>query len=214
MFWARNPPPAIRGSTVGLTDRAIDPVILSDRLALAFAVAGAGLAAWAYYRQREADNANAGRGGVKTYAYRPYGSQAKPVPLPPAKTATPLAPMETGTPDYQAMARQAAQAHGVPPGLFVRLIDRESGFQPDAVGPTGDLGIAQLNPRFHPRDVALDPRRALDYAANYLRSLYDQFGTWQQAVAAYNWGPTNLARFGMSNIPDATRQYVYDIVGG
>ena len=175
---------------------------MDDRLAFALAIAGAGFAAWAFVRYV---GTGSGGSGVETYAYRPYGSQGG---------AIPLAPGANQTPDYRALARRYAQEHDVPPGLFERLIERESGFDPYAVGPTGDLGIAQLNPRFHPRGVAADADQALDYAAGYLRSLYDRFGTWQQAVAAYNWGPTNLARFGMSNIPDATRRYVNDIVRG
>ena len=182
-----------------------------DRVALALAIAGSGVAAWAFVRYINSGDATS---GVETWSYRPYGSQGGATPLAPAKTATPMAPVETETPDYRAMSRRYARAHDVPPGLFERLIERESGFDPYAVGPTGDLGIAQLNPRFHPRGVAADVDKALDYAAGYLRSLYDRFGTWQQAVAAYNWGPTNLARYGMSNIPDATRRYVYDIVRG
>ena len=174
---------------------------MDDRLAFALAIAGAGFAAWAFVRY-----VGTGAGsGVETYAYRPYGSQGGAIPLPPEANQTP---------DYRSLARRYARQHDVPPGLFERLIERESNFNPYAVGPTGDLGIAQLNPRFHPRGVAADADQALDYAAGYLRSLYDRFGTWQQAVAAYNWGPTNLARYGMSNIPDATRQYVYDIVRG
>ncbi len=175
---------------------------MTDRLALALAIAGSGFAAWAFVRYINSGDAAS---GVETYAYRPYGSQGG---------AIPLAPEPNQTPDYRALARRYARQHDVPPGLFERLIERESNFNPYAVGPTGDLGIAQLNPRFHPRGVAADPDQSLDYAAGYLRSLYDRFGTWQQAVAAYNWGPTNLARFGMSNIPDATRRYVYDIVRG
>ena len=178
---------------------------MDDRLVFALAIAGAGFAAWAFVRYVGTGETGS---GVETWAYRPYGSQGGAIPLPPEKTATPEG---TETPDYRMMARNAAEVHYVPPGLFERLIDRESSFNPYAVGPTGDLGIAQLNPRFHPEGVAADPRKALDYAAQYLRSLYDRFGTWEQAVAAYNWGPTNLARYGMANIPEATRRYVHDI---
>ena len=178
---------------------------MDDRLVFALAIAEAGFAAWAFVRYVNGNDAVAQV--LRPGAYRPYGSQGGAIP--PTKTRA-----EPRAPDYRALSRRYAQAHDVPPGLFERLIERESGFDPYAVGPTGDLGIAQLNPRFHPRGVAADADQSLDYAAGYLRSLYDRFGTWQQAVAAYNWGPTNLARFGMSNIPDATRRYVNDIVRG
>ena len=118
-----------------------------------------------------------------------------------------------GTDYYRQLTVQAAERHGVPPSLFLRLIQRESNFRPYVVGITGDLGIAQLNPRFHPRSVAMDPPRALDYAADYLRQQFNRFGTWREAVAAYNWGPTNLARYGMSKIPASTRAFVDYITG-
>ena len=43
------------------------------------------------------------------------------------------------------------------------------------------------------RDERLDPVRATDAAARYLRDLYAQFGSWPLALAAYNWGENNLA---------------------
>ena len=116
--------------------------------------------------------------------------------------------------EYRAMARQAAIDNGVPQGLFSRLIERESNWDPTVVGVTGDLGIAQLNPRYHPRAIAMDPTRALPYAAKYLKQLFDRFGTWEQAVAAYNWGPTRLAREGMDNLPPSVRDYVDAVAWG
>ncbi len=108
----------------------------------------------------------------------------------------------------QGLARQAASANRIPEKLFFNLIERESGWDPTVVGITGDVGIAQLNPSYHPRDVAEDPAQALPYAAKYLKQLFDRFGTWEEALAAYNWGPTNLTREGIDNIPQSVQDYV------
>jgi len=75
------------------------------------------------------------------------------------------------------------------------------------------VGIAQLNPRYHPRGVAEDPAQALPYAARYLKRMFNRFGSWEEALAAYNWGPTNLVRSGISNIPPSVRTYVDAILG-
>jgi len=147
--------------------------------------------------------------GVGLWAFLKGGD--KSLPYVPYDTPKGSSPPE-GAPDFREMARQAAIDNHVPPALFVRLIERESRFQPDVVGVTGDIGIAQLNPRFHPRGVAQDPAQALPYAAKYLRRLYDRFGTWEEAVAAYNWGPTKLSINGFGGIPTSVRSYVETIV--
>ena len=47
---------------------------------------------------------------------------------------------------YLDAARSAALRHGVPADLFVRLVTRESGWNPAAVSPRGAVGLAQLMP--------------------------------------------------------------------
>jgi len=170
-------------------------LVTNKRLGTTFGLLAVGAVLWAILKGKTQE----GTGETKTFPYVPY-SVPKGTPLP------------EGAPDYREMARQAAIDNQVPPALFVRLIDRESHFQPDVVGVTGDIGIAQLNPRFHPRGVAQDPAQALPYAAKYLRRMYDRFGTWEEAVAAYNWGPTNLAVHGINGIPSSVRSYVDAIV--
>lgn len=41
-------------------------------------------------------------------------------------------------------------------------------------------------------DERLDPRRATDAACRYLKVLYELFGDWNLAIAAYNCGPGNV----------------------
>ena len=47
---------------------------------------------------------------------------------------------------YHGMAREAAQRHGIPEGLFLRLVQQESGWNPSAKSHKGAVGLAQLMP--------------------------------------------------------------------
>lgn len=115
----------------------------------------------------------------------------------------------------------AAEArYGLPAGLLDRLLYQESRYRSDIIdgstrSPAGALGIAQ----FMPATAAelgvepLDPYSAIDGAARYLAKLYQQFGAWRLALAAYNAGPGNVRKY--NGVPpfDETRKYVAQIAG-
>lgn len=116
----------------------------------------------------------------------------------------------------------AAAREGMPAGLLEAVAYRESRFLPDIISgerrsSAGAVGIMQIVPKWHPKlgeDGAKDPARAIPYAANYLRELRGEFGTWTLALAAYNWGPGNLKAKGLSgpsSWPAETRGYVEEI---
>lgn len=124
----------------------------------------------------------------------------------------------------KAIFSAAAVQYGLPPNLLEAVAYRESRFRPDIISGAlrslaGAVGIMQIVPRFHPdlgEAGALDPARAIPYAASYLRQLYNQFGSWALALAAYNWGPGNLASSisqgqGASSWPAETRTYVDEV---
>jgi soluble lytic murein transglycosylase-like protein len=117
--------------------------------------------------------------------------------------------------EYLALAHAAARRHGVPEDLFARLVQQESGWNPEAQSHKGARGLAQLMPataRLLGVD-ADDPTENLDGGARYLRMMYDRFGTWRLALAAYNAGPEAVSRH--AGIPpyDETRDYVARILG-
>lgn len=127
-----------------------------------------------------------------------------------------FSPPDSAAP-YLATIREAEQKHGLPESLLARLLYQESRFRPDiiegrTVSSAGAVGIAQIVPKWHPGIDPLDPFASIDYAAGYLRRLYDQFGEWSLALAAYNWGPGNLARQGVENAPRETRDYMTQIL--
>lgn len=95
--------------------------------------------------------------------------------------------------DLRAYAREAAGRAGIDPDRFVRQIQQESGFDPDAHNDgSGADGIAQIVVRWHPTMAGKtrDPYASLDYAAGLMRNhlaVYD--GDWALALSCYNAGP-------------------------
>jgi len=116
---------------------------------------------------------------------------------------------------YLTTIRKAEGRWGLPRDLLASLLQQESGYQHAVIfggpGRAGEVGIAQIIPRWHPNAKPEDPFHSIDYAAGYLRRNFDRFGTWDEALAAYNWGPTALAEHGLEKIPASTRDYIQKI---
>lgn len=99
--------------------------------------------------------------------------------------------------ELRAYARQAAKRAGIDHETFVRQIDQESGFNPDAYNLSGASGIAQIIERWHPAMAGKtrDPYASLDYAADLMAHYLEQFGSYRKALAAYNWGSGNVGGY-------------------
>jgi hypothetical protein len=114
------------------------------------------------------------------------------------------------------MADAAARRYGIPPSLFRRLIQQESGWNPDARNPSGATGLVQIHLPSHP-DIseaqARDPAFALGWGARYLAAQKARFGRWDLALAAYNAGPGNVESGKWQSFPE-TRNYVRSILAG
>ncbi|MGJ5618999.1 lytic transglycosylase domain-containing protein [Sulfitobacter sp. MF3-043] len=117
---------------------------------------------------------------------------------------------------YLALAREAANRHGIPADLFLRLIQQESGWNAGARSHKGAMGLAQLMPatarklRVNPDN----PEENLEGGARYLKQQYRTFGTWRLALAAYNAGPGAVKKYGGIPPYKETRNYVKIIHGG
>jgi soluble lytic murein transglycosylase-like protein len=121
---------------------------------------------------------------------------------------------------YLGAIADAEARYGIPHNLQARQLDIESDhYAPDVIdgtriSPTGDIGIAQFQPATA-AELGVDPTdpfASIDAAARYLRSLFDQFGSWDAALAAYNWGPGNVQRRGLGAAPSSTVAYYSKIL--
>ena len=115
---------------------------------------------------------------------------------------------------YPAVALRAAREFNLDPRLLYALLRQESAFDPGAVSSAGALGLAQVMPEtgrgiarqlqiadFEPGDL-LQPGVALRFGAFYLRQQLDAHGgSVQAALAAYNGGPGNAARWAAAAPP-------------
>jgi membrane-bound lytic murein transglycosylase D len=130
---------------------------------------------------------------------------------------------------YDEMIRRALKQEGVPQDL-IYLAQAESGFHPLAVSRAGARGIWQFMAsrakgygleRSWWIDERQDPERSTRAAAHHLKDLYNQFGDWYLAMAAYNSGPgtvqSAVKRTGYADfwelyrrnvLPKETRNYV------
>jgi hypothetical protein len=117
--------------------------------------------------------------------------------------------------DYRAEAARIAEQEGIDPDLFLRLVQQESSFRPNAVSPAGAIGLAQLMPGTA-RDLGVDPSdpiQNLTGGARYLRQQMDTFQDPQLALAAYNAGPGNVRKYGGIPPFQETQNYVSRVLG-
>ncbi len=130
---------------------------------------------------------------------------------------------------YDEMIRRVLKQEGVPQDL-IYLAQAESGFHSLAVSRAGARGIWQFMAsrakgygleRDWWMDERQDPEKATRAAARHLHDLYNQFGDWYLAMAAYNSGPGTVQnavkRTGYADfwelyrrnvLPKETRNYV------
>ena len=130
---------------------------------------------------------------------------------------------------YHDMMVAELKKEGVPQEL-IYLAQAESGFLPHAVSRVGARGIWQfmggrgIGYGLHHNmyvDDRQDPEKSTHAAARHLKDLYNQFGDWYLAMAAYNSGPgtvqSAVKRTGYADfwelyrrnvLPKETRNYV------
>jgi membrane-bound lytic murein transglycosylase D len=130
---------------------------------------------------------------------------------------------------YKVMIEQTLKQEGVPQDL-IYLAQAESGFQPLALSRAGARGMWQFMAQSGELyglqrnwwvDDRQDPVKATQAAARHLKDLYNQFGDWYLAMAAYNSGAATVQhaveRTGYADfwelykrgvLPQETRNYV------
>jgi hypothetical protein len=115
-------------------------------------------------------------------------------------------------------AEKEADANGIDKAFLIRLLYKESLFNPNAVSPKGAQGLAQFMPETAAR-VGLadpfDPEQAITSSAKFLRTLKNEFGNLGLAAAAYNAGEQRVRNWlaGKGGMPLETQDYVAFITG-
>ena len=94
-----------------------------------------------------------------------------------------------------------AEKYGVPENLVYSVIRTESDFESGAISRVGAVGLMQIIPstfKWLTNDILFehlnegmlfDPETNIRYGTYLLKRLYDRYGDWNEALAAYNAGP-------------------------
>lgn len=115
-------------------------------------------------------------------------------------------------------AKRIAKKYGVDPELFVRLVQKESNFDPNAKGAAGEIGLTQimyktgLQPGLGVKPIE-DRGDALDnlrFGAEYLAALLEYYqGDYRKALMAYNGGMGNVDK---GTVSTAAQNYANDLL--
>lgn len=99
----------------------------------------------------------------------------------------------------------AAASFDVSPAMILAVISTESDFKPHALSSVGAIGLMQLMPDTFaflrderlrediPDDAIWQRDVNIRYGTYYLSYLFDRFGSWHTALAAYNAGEGRVA---------------------
>ena len=105
---------------------------------------------------------------------------------------------------------EASERHKIDPRLITSLIAAESGFRKTAVSRKGARGLTQVMPDKINGFDWREARPNIDCGTAYLRKMLDRFNSVPLALAAYNAGPTRIAK--NEEWPRETRFYVSQVL--
>ena len=109
--------------------------------------------------------------------------------------------------EYVVYVDKYSAEFGVPTDLVWSVIKTESGFDSSAVSSKGAVGLMQMMPatfewltddilrEYLGIGMLYDPETNIKYGTYYLSRLYNRFGDWDTALAAYNGGEGNVSEW-------------------
>ncbi len=125
--------------------------------------------------------------------------------------------IETGSTSMDAIFEEAASLYNVPLNLLKAMGKAESGFDANAVSPAGAQGVMQLMPataRSLGVEDPFDARSNIMGGAKYISQQLEKYnGNIDLALAAYNAGSGNVAKYGGVPPFKETRNYIQRIKG-
>ena len=124
--------------------------------------------------------------------------------------------MSYTTEQLKEIARQKARDFGVNEDIFLKLVQKESSWNPKARSEAGAMGLVQLMPGTAQGlgvTNPYDPVQSLTGGARYLAQQLKRFGNYEKALAAYNAGPGNVEHYGGIPPFEETQNYVKTILG-
>lgn len=124
---------------------------------------------------------------------------------------------ESNTVNLDDIFQKASDTYGVPVNLLKAVAKAESNFNPNSESSCGAQGIMQLMPgtaRSLGVTDSFDPEQNIMGGAKYLSQQLDRYdGNTVLALAAYNAGPGNVAKY--NGVPpfEETQKYITKVLG-
>lgn len=142
---------------------------------------------------------------------------------PSGQTPIPSSYTSNAPADIQQKAKEYAAKNNVPESIAMGMLSKESGGVNGLTSSAGASGLLQLMPGtargLGVTDV-MNVDQNLDAGYRYADQMYNKYGDWGQALAAYNWGPGNMdaylkTGYGLKgqSMPNETINYVNGIMG-
>ncbi|MEK6958603.1 MAG: transglycosylase SLT domain-containing protein [archaeon] len=102
---------------------------------------------------------------------------------------------------YSPIVDKYSKMYGVDPALMKKLIAHESGWNPDAVSKSGDVGLCQANFSLFASELSLEyhhnplnPEQTIEKSTRFMANLLKKYNDKEIALTAYNMGETSVSK--------------------
>ena len=103
--------------------------------------------------------------------------------------------------EYIQYCKEAGQEYNICPELLEAIIEKESGWDPDAMGQAGEVGLMQIYPKYHVERAArlgayslFNPESNIWIGADYLEELFMEHEDAGTVLMVYNGVPDATGR--------------------